>query len=140
MLRYQRRPGSSAQRPTLKWGPSHARLWVEKPPSAPRRIRQNRWHGAGGSCPASAGGNLRIEQDGLGLPLLVEGAKLSRHLQRVACLDSLQHASCLRLLRRIGRRIDELRRFQELSVGFEFEAHPRDIAIGVGRLSRRLPT
>ena len=55
-------------------------------------------------------------------------------------LTSLQHALCLRLLRRIGRRINELRRLQERSVGFEFEAHPRDIRICVGGLSRRLPT
>src|SRR5208337_4341580 len=93
-----------------------------------------------GSCPGSAGGDLRIEVDGLGLPLLIKGAILSRHRQRVACLDSLQHALCLRLLRRIGRRIDELRRLQERSVGFEFEAHPRDIRICVGWPSRRLPT
>ena len=30
--------------------------------------------------------------DGLGLPLLTKGAILSRHRQRVACLDSLQYA------------------------------------------------
>src|SRR3984957_5471928 len=84
--------------------------------------------------PGSAGGNPRIEVDGLGLPLLIKGAILSRHRQRVACLDRLQHALCLRLLRWIGRRIDELRRLQKRSVGFEFEAHPRDIRICVGGL------
>ena len=32
-----------------------------------------------GSCPGLAGGDLRIEVDGLGLPLLIKGAILSRH-------------------------------------------------------------
>ena len=32
-----------------------------------------------GSCPGSATGNLRVEQDGLGLPLLIKGAISSRH-------------------------------------------------------------
>src|SRR3984957_2530066 len=98
----------------------------------PRMTERCKFGAASRLMPGSASGDLRIEVDGLGLPLLIKGAILSRHRQRVACLDSLQHALCLRLLRRIGRRIDELRRLQERSVGFEFEAHPRDIWICVG--------
>ena len=92
--------------------------------------------------PGSAGGDLRIEVDGLALPLLIKGAILSRHRQRVACLGRQQHALCLRLLHRIGRRIDEASAASRSDPWSLVEAHPRDARIPCVRsgLSRRLPT
>ena len=68
-------PARLKRGPALKWGTVSYALAGWAPPSAARCIPQNRR----GLMPGSAGSDLRIEQDGLGLPLLIEGAILSRH-------------------------------------------------------------
>src|SRR5271165_5412386 len=65
--------------------------------------------------PGSPGGELRIEQDGLCLPLLIKGAILGRHGERIAGLNGLQDTFRLRFQRRIGRRIDQLGRLRQRS-------------------------
>src|ERR1700720_4659106 len=72
--------------------------------------------------PVSSSRDLRTEMDRLVFPLLIKGAILGRHRQRIAHLHSLQHALCLRLHRRVGRRIDQFRRPHERSVRLERES------------------
>jgi hypothetical protein len=50
---------------------------IAVPRSRPERTDSN--SGPSRLMPGSAGGDLRIEEDGLGLPLLIKGAILSRH-------------------------------------------------------------
>src|SRR5271166_6300504 len=70
----------------------------------------------------SSRSDLRIEVDRLGFPLLVKWAILGRNRQRIGDLNSQHDALGLRLHRRVGRRIDQLRRFQERPVRPEGEA------------------
>jgi hypothetical protein len=50
---------------------------IAVPRSRPERTDSN--SGPSRLMPGSTGGDLRIEEDGLGLPLLIKGAILSRH-------------------------------------------------------------
>ena len=52
-------------------------------------------------------GDLGVEGDGLGFPLIIKGAILGRDLQRVAGLHRGKHALGQSFELRIGRRIDE---------------------------------
>src|ERR1700722_2571022 len=80
MLGYQPRPrGSNRSRPACNGTVSNALASWEAPSAARCVSDRTADAGTGGSCPGSASDNLRIEVDGLGLPLLVKGAILSRH-------------------------------------------------------------
>src|ERR1700722_20666067 len=77
----------------------------------------------------SPSSDLRIEMDGLGLPLLIIRAILRRHRQRVAILHRGEDALRLRFESRVRRRIDELG-LRQRAVRVVGEAHLRDIDIG----------
>src|SRR5579864_4198703 len=77
---------------------------------APSAARRETWHGTVISRsfrttralrPESTGGDLRIEVDGLGLPLRIKRAILGRHRKRIAILDRGHDALGLRLERRV---------------------------------------
>src|SRR5208337_4969902 len=102
-------------------------------------IRQTRIDRTGSAAPALSGGDLRTELDGLGFPLLIKGAILGWHGERVAGLHSLHHAFRQGLQRRVRRWIDELRRLRERSVRLERQSDAGEIGVRVGRLRRRLP-
>ena len=83
-------------------------------PRAPRRRKRTKDHLAisrdkiDGSPATLFGGDLRIEVDGLRLPLLIKRAILRRHWKRVAILHRGHHAFGLRLSSGVRRRVDEL--------------------------------
>src|ERR1700685_3461254 len=83
---------------------------------------------------ASSTGDLRIEVDGFGFPLLVKRPILGRHRKRVAILHRSQDALGLRLESGVRRRVDELRRLGERAVRVEGQPHLGDVKIGVGGL------